>query len=126
MQVFKTQKPLYIKNQFIVWGYWFLAVFIFIILNLSFSLFTKSTLIAAVLFLLFSIMLDIFKEYHVEQIKINPDDNEIIIVLKSKLYGKKHLTYTLNDITSSFITKDRKYLPFNSSYQILVPYSDNF
>src|SRR5688500_11452181 len=108
MQVFKTQRNLYVKNEIIYWASWFGVILVLFLINLSISFFSNATLIGAIAFLLFSMGIDVIKKYHVEQININQLDKTVTIFLKSQLSGKKQLTFSLDKVSSDFEVKINK------------------
>ena len=103
IQVFKTNKDLYRKNEIKSWLWTLiLATAIYIVYH-QFANVTNDKLIIGISVLLLLKLANLFTQYRVAVIEVDRKNNQLSILLKSLLSGEKTKKYELGQVRSEFI-----------------------
>jgi hypothetical protein len=100
MQVFKTDTKLYWTNELKSWAWTtIIGILLVVVLKLYYSLSQDKLLVGiAVIFILK--LGDTLTRFHVKEIKIDTQTNQLIFILNSIMSGQKNRIYTLQQATS--------------------------
>jgi hypothetical protein len=103
IQVFKTNKDLYRKNEIRSWLWTFILATIIYIVYHQYSRVTNDKLIIGISILLLLKAGNLFTQYRITDIEVDRKNNQLSIVLKSLLSGEKIKRYELGQVRSELI-----------------------
>lgn len=103
IQVFKTNKDLYRKNEIKSWLWTFILATALYIVYHQFSNVTNNKLIIGISILLLLKAANLFTQYRVTEIEVDRKNNQLSIVLKSLLSAEKTKKYELGQVRSELI-----------------------
>lgn len=128
MQKFKADKNLYLANELKSWLWVFaLAIPVYFVNKLFLSTTINNITIAFLVFIFLKIG-DTFVQYHIAEIKVDKENNQLIFILKSLMSGEKTTKYALQPAGSELIyNRGMKSLFFSPiTLTIYLPYKDKF
>ena len=121
MQVYKTEKKSYLTNELKSWLLTMvIALILFLVFKLFFSLSEDKILLGIVVLFLLKLG-DTFTQYHVTEIRLDANSNQITFILNNIMSGEKNKNYNLQQ-THSEIIKTSKLNTFLNSDLILKIY----
>ena len=121
MQVYKTEKKSYLTNELKSWLLTMvIALILFLVFKLFFSLSEDKILLGIVVLFLLKLG-DTLTQYHVTEIRLDANSNQITFILNNIMSGEKNKNYNLQQ-THSEIIKTSKLNTFLNSDLILKIY----
>ena|SRR5437868_5257889 len=103
LQIFRTNKNLYRKNELRSWLWTFILATTLYIVYHQYSGVTNDKLIIGITILLLLKTASLFTQYRVTEIEVDRKKNQLSIVLKSLLSGEKVKKYELAQVRSELI-----------------------
>ena len=128
MQIFKTEKKIFWINELKSWVWTFVFVTIFYFGIQLFSKMTFDNLIIGVVVLLLSKIGNTLTQYHIIEIHIDREKNQLTFLLNSYISGQKNKQYELKHASSELIYNSGLTKYFTSPYflEILIRPKDIF
>lgn len=128
MQVFKTDKKLFWANELKSW-LWTFAFAALLYFGLKyFSSLTNDNIIVGVVVILLLKLADTLTQYHVREIQIDGQNNQMTVILNSKMSGEKIKQYELRQATSELINNSglTRYLSSPFTLKVFLKPKDTF
>lgn len=122
MQVFKTDKKIFWANELKSW-LWTFAFIAFVYFVISLFLFlTSNNISVGVAVVLLLKLSDTFTQFHLKEIQIDDQTNQLIFVLNSVMSGEKIKKYEFGQATSELTINSglNKYLSSPFTLKILL------
>ena len=128
MHVFKTDKKLFYANELKSWLWTFaFAALLYFGLKYFSSLANRNFIVVVVVILLLKLA-DTFTQYHVKEIQIDGQNNEMTVLLNSKMSGEKIKKYELGQATSELKNNSgfTRYLSSPFTLKVFLKPKDTF
>lgn len=128
MHVFKTDKKFFWINELKSWLWTFVFAALLYFGLKQFSSLTNDNIIVGVIVILLLKIADTFTQYHIIEIQIDGQKQQLTLVLKSILSGEKIKQYALGQVTSELISHSSltRYLSSPFTLKIFLKPKDAF
>ena len=128
MQVFKTDRNIYLTNQLISWV-WTIAFVLLV--YFGFKLLSPQPigrLLVPISLIILYRLRDTLTQFHVKKIKVDAQTNQLSFLLQSVMSGQKIRNYDLRQIKSELITYSRfaSILYSSMTLKVLLPKNEVF